>query len=275
MGLRISTNMPSIAAQRVLQTNAKRLEHSTQALATGSRIVRAADDAAGLAISENLKGQVRGIAQARNNAYNAGSLIQVSEGGLNEINNILIRVRELGIQAASDNVGEKERGFINEESKQILQEADRIAKTTRFGDKMLLDGSGGQQEFHVGPFGGKENVIKFSLDANATAGELGIDGIDLTDKSGARDALNTVDEALGKIGTMRANFGAIQSRLDSTVSNLDTQYENISAANSRLRDTDVAKESSEIASANILQNAAVSVLAQANQFPQVALKLIN
>lgn len=164
MGLRISTNMPSIAAQRVLQTNAKRLEHSTQALATGSRIVRAADDAAGLAISENLKGQTRGIAQARNNAFNAGSLIQVSEGGLNEINNILIRVRELGIQAASDNVGEKERGFINEESKQILQEADRIAKTTRFGDKMLLDGSGGQQEFHVGPFGGKENVIKFSLE---------------------------------------------------------------------------------------------------------------
>lgn len=275
MGLRISTNMPAIAAQRVLQTNAKRLEHSTQALATGSRIVRAADDAAGLAISENLKGQIRGIAQARNNAYNAGSLVQVAEGGLNEINNILVRVRELGIQAASDNIGDRERGFINEESKQILQEADRIAKTTRFGDKMLLDGSGGQQDFHVGPFGGKENIISFSLDSNATASELGIDGIDLTDKSGARDALDTVDEAMNRIGMMRANFGAIQSRLDSTVSNLDTQYENVNAANSRLRDADVAKETSEIASANILQNAAVSVLSQANQFPQVALKLIG
>jgi flagellin len=267
--------MPAIAAQRVLQTNAKRLEHSTQALATGSRIVRAADDAAGLAISENLKGQIRGIAQARNNAYNAGSLVQVAEGGLNEINNILVRVRELGIQAASDNIGDRERGFINEESKQILQEADRIAKTTRFGDKMLLDGSGGQQDFHVGPFGGKENIISFSLDSNATASELGIDGIDLTDKSGARDALDTVDEAMNRIGMMRANFGAIQSRLDSTVSNLDTQYENVNAANSRLRDADVAKETSEIASANILQNAAVSVLSQANQFPQVALKLIG
>jgi flagellin len=267
--------MPSIAAQRVLQTNAKRLEHSTEALATGNRIVNASDDAAGLAISENLKGQARGIAQARNNAYNAGSMIQVSEGGLNEINNILVRVRELGVQAASDTVGDKERGFINEESQQILQEADRIAKTTRFGDKMLLDGSGGKQEFQVGPYGGKDNVISFSLDSDATASALGIDGIDLTDKSGARDALNTVDEALGKIGAMRASFGSIQSRLDSTVSNLDTQYENVSAAKSRIADTDVAKETSDMASANILQNAAVSVLAQANQFPQVALKLIG
>lgn len=275
MGLRISTNMPAIAAQKVLQSNAKRLEHASQALATGSRIVHASDDAAGLAIAENLKAQTRGIAQAKNNAFNAGSLIQVSEGGLNEINNILVRVRELGIQGASDTVGDKERGFINEESKQLLQEADRIAKTTRFGDKKLLDGSGGDQEFQVGPYGGQDNIIKFSLESNATASELGIDGIDLSDKSSARDALETVDEALGKIGTMRANFGAIQSRLDSTVSNLDTQYENVSEAHSRISDTDVAKETSEMASANILQNAAVSVLAQANQFPQVALKLIS
>jgi len=267
--------MPSIAAQKVLQSNAKRMEHASQALATGSRIVHASDDAAGLAIAENLKAQSRGIAAAKNNAYNAGSLIQVSEGGLNEINNILVRVRELGIQGASDTVGDKERGFINEESKQLLQEADRIAKTTRFGDKKLLDGSGGDQEFQVGPYGGKDNIIKFSLKSDATASELGIDGIDMSDKSGARDALETVDEALGKIGTMRANFGAIQSRLDSTVSNLDTQFENVSEAHSRISDADVAKETSELASANILQNAAVSVLAQANQFPQVAMKLIN
>jgi flagellin len=275
MGLRISTNMPSISAQRVLAVQQKRMEHSTQALASGSRIVQAADDAAGLAISESLKGQIRGIAQARNNAFNAGSAIQVSEGGLNEINNILIRIRELGIQSASDNIGEKERGFLNEESKQLLQEADRIAKTTRFGDKILLDGSGGEQEYHVGAFGGEENVIKFSLSSDARASELGIDGIDVSEKSSARDALGVVDEALGKIGTMRANFGAIQSRLNATTSNLDIQYENLSAANSRIRDTDVAKESAEIASAQVLQSAAVSVLAQANQNPGVALKLIG
>lgn len=275
MGLRISTNMASISAQRVLQVQQKRMESATQKLASGSRIVQAADDAAGLAISESLKGQIRGIAQARNNAFNAGSAIQVSEGGLNEINNILIRLRELGIQAASDNIGERERGFLNEESKQLLQEADRIARTTRFGDKLLLDGSGGEQTFHVGAFAGEDNTITYSLSTDARASELGIDSISMEDKGSAADSLAVVDEAIAKIGTMRANFGSIQSRLNATTSNLDIQYENLSAANSRLRDTDVAKETSEIASAQILQQASVSVLAQANQYPGVALKLIG
>ncbi len=275
MGLRINTNMSSVSAQRALGVQQKKQEHSAQALASGSRIVQAADDAAGLAISEGLKANIRGIAQARNNALNAGSTIQVSEGGLNEINNILIRLRELGIQAASDTVGDRERGFLNAEVKQLTEESDRIAQTTRFGDKLLLDGSGGAQEYHVGPTGSEENVIKFSLASDARAAELGIEGMDLTDKSSARTALKVVDEALDKIGSMRANFGSIQSRLNATASNLDIQYENLSAANSRIRDTDVAKESSEIASASILQQAAVSVLAQANAFPQVALKLIN
>jgi flagellin len=275
MGLRISTNMASISAQRVLSIQQKRMDHSTSALASGSRIVNAADDAAGLAISESLKGQIRGIAQARNNAFNAGSAIQISEGGLNEINNILIRLRELGIQGASDNIGEEERKFLQEEAKNLTEEADRIAVTTRFGNKMLLDGSGGDQEYHVGAFGGDENVIKVSLSANARADELGIDGIDVSEKSSARDALNTVDTALSELGKMRANFGAVQSRLNSTVSNLDIQYENMSAANSRIRDTDIAKESAEIASAQVLQSAAVGVLAQANQAPAVALKLIG
>jgi flagellin len=275
MGLRISTNMASISAQRVLSIQQKRMDHSTSALASGSRIVNAADDAAGLAISESLKGQIRGIAQARNNAFNAGSAIQISEGGLNEISNILIRLRELGIQGASDTVGDEERKFLQEEAKNLTEEADRIAVTTRFGNKMLLDGSGGDQEYHVGAFGGDENVIKVSLSANARADELGIDGIDVSEKSSARDALNTVDTALTELGKMRANFGAVQSRLNSTVSNLDIQYENMSAANSRIRDTDIAKESAEIASAQVLQSAAVGVLAQANQAPAVALKLIG
>jgi flagellin len=274
MGLRINTNIASLNAQRVLGVQQKRAEHAAAALSSGSRIVNAADDAAGLSISESLKGQIRGVAQARNNAYNAGSAIQISEGGLNEINNILIRIRELGIQAASDNIGDTERKFLNQESVQILSEADRIAKTTRFGNKVLLDGSGGTMEFHVGAFAGPENRISYSLSTDARANALGIDGINLADKSGAREALQTVDNALVKLGEMRANFGAIQNRLNTTVSNLDIQYENLSAANSRIRDTDVAKESAEMASANILQNASVSVLAQANQMPSVAMKLL-
>ncbi len=275
MGLRISTNMPSISAQRVLSVQQKRMEQSTQRLASGSRIVNASDDAAGLAISESLKAQIRGIGQARNNAFNAGSAIQVSEGGLNEINNILVRLRELGVQAASDNIGDKERGFLNEEAKQLIAESDRIAKTTRFGDKQLLDGSGGEQQFHVGPYAGEENTITYTLSTDARVSELGFDGVDVSEKGSAKDSLQMVDDALDKIGAMRANFGSIQSRLNSTVANLDIQNENLSAANSRIRDTDIAKETSEIASAQILQQAAVSVLAQANTFPNVALKLIN
>ncbi len=275
MGLRINTNIPSIAAQRQLGVQQARAGHAMQALSSGSRIVTASDDAAGLAISENIKGQTRGIAMARQNAFNAISLVQVSEGGLNEINNILIRLRELGVQAASDTVGDTERDFLNTEAKQLVQESDRIAKTTRFGNKKLLDGSGEELEFHVGPFGDEDNVIRYSLSADATTNALGFSGVDIGDKKGARDTLGQVDEALIKLGKMRADFGAVQSRLNITTSNLDIQFENLSAAGSRIRDTDVAKESSEIASANILQQASIAVLAQANQFPNSALRLLS
>lgn len=274
MGLRIATNIASIAAQRVLGKQQKRAEHSAQALASGSRIVNAADDAAGLAISENFKGQLRGMAQARNNANNAISFTQVGEGGLSELSNILVRIRELGVQAASDTVSDTERGFLNNEAQQLIQESDRIAKTTQFGNAKLLDGSGGQMQFHVGPYGGDENIIKFDFDADATTDTLGTSGINVADKNSARDALESVDTAMSKLGALRANFGAMQSRLETTVSNLDVSYENLSAANSRIRDTDIAKETAEMASAGILQNTAVSVLAQANQLPNVALKLV-
>src|SRR5262249_48859013 len=156
-----------------------------------------------------IKGQTRGLKVARNNAYNAISLLQVSEGGLNEVSNILIRLRELGVQAASDNVGDVERGFLNQEVKQLTTEADRIARTTRFGNRQLLDGSGEQLEFHVGPFAGKENVISYNLKADATAGKLGYDGLSVDTKEGARDALEQVDKALVDVGAMRADFGAV------------------------------------------------------------------
>lgn len=274
MGLRINTNVPAIAAQRQLGTQQARAGHALAAISSGSRIVTASDDAAGLAISENIKGQTKGIAMARQNAFNAISLVQVSEGGLNEINNILIRLRELGVQAASDNVGDTEREFLNQEALQLIEESDRIAKTTRFGNKKLLDGAGDELEFHVGPFGDEDNVIRYSLTADATTDALGFSGVDIGDKEGARETLQSVDDALILLGKMRADFGAVQSRLNTTVSNLDIQYENLSAAGSRIRDADVAKESSEIASANILQQASIGVLAQANQLPQSALRLL-
>lgn len=276
MGLRINTNVASIGAQRVLGKQQARMEHAEIALASGSRIVKAADDAAGLAISENIRGQMGGIKMARNNSYNAQSLIQVSEGGLNEINNILIRLRELGVQAASDTVSDVEREFLDQEAQQLREESDRIAKSTRFGNKALLDGSGEEFEYHVGPFADEdENVIRYKVSADATASTLGIDGVSVADKGGARDTLQSVDDALVKIGKMRADFGAVQSRLQMTTSNLDIQYENLSAAKSRISDADIAFESAEMASSQILQSASVSVLAQANQNGAAALKLLS
>ncbi|MBK9294933.1 MAG: flagellin FliC [Oligoflexia bacterium] len=274
MGLRVNTNIASINAHRHLGKQQMRNEHALSALASGSRIVRSADDAAGLAQSEYMKGQLAGQKMARYNAFNAMSLVQVSEGGLNELSNILIRVRELGVQAASDNVSDVERGFLNVEVDQLLKEADRIANTTQFGTKKLLDGSGKELEFHVGAYAGQENIIKYNLNADARASTIGIDGITVLNKDSARDGLAKLDSALVKINKMRADFGAVQSRLQVTTSNLDIQNENLAAAKSRLSDADVAYETAELASSNILQQAAVGVLAQANQSQNAVLKLI-
>ncbi len=276
MGLRINTNVSSITAQRHLTKQQGRTEHALAAMASGTRIVKAADDAAGLAISENIKGQLGGLKMARNNAFNAVSMIQVSEGGLNELSNALIRIRELGVQAASDNIGEIERQFLDNEVQQLVQEFDRIAKSTRFGSKQLLTGSGEEFEFHVGPFGDEdENVIRYNIQADATASTLGVDGLSVSDKSDARETLHRVDEALINIGKMRADFGAVQSRLQTTTSNVDIQIENLSAAKSRLADADIAAESAELAAGQVLQQAGVAVLAQANQSQNAALRLIQ
>ena len=274
MGLRINTNVASIDAQRNLGTQQARNEHAMAALSSGSRITKAADDAAGLAISEHIKGEIRGLKQARNNAYNAISLVEVGEGGLNEISNILVRLRELGVQAASDTISDTERAYLNTEAQQLIQEGDRIAKTTQFGTKKLLDGSGEKLQFHVGAFAGKENRIAYHMDADATASTLGYDGLQFSERDDARDALEVVDKAMDKISKMRADFGAVQSRLQSTVNNLDTQHENLSAANSRIRDADVAYESAELAQSQVLQQAAIGVLAQANSSNNGALKLL-
>lgn len=275
MGLRINTNIASINAQRQLFKNQRRLEHSQAAMGSGKRIVNASDDAAGLAISESIRGQVGGLKMAKQNALNAQSLIQVSEGGLNEISNIMIRLRELGVQAASDNVSDTEREFLDQEAQQLIEESERIAVSTRFGNKQLLAGEQDEMEFHVGPFGGEENIVRAQVAADATTSTLGIDGISVADKDDARDTLEAVDEALIQLGKIRADFGAVQSRLQTTNSNTEIQFENLSAAQSRIADADIAYESAEMASAQILQAAAVNTLAAANLNGQAAMKLIG
>ncbi|MCX7979045.1 MAG: flagellin [Bdellovibrionaceae bacterium] len=277
MGMRITTNLQAIAAQRSMINSNREIGKSMAQLASGSRITRSADDAAGLAISENLRSQIRSYSQANRNANDGISMIQVAEGGLGEISNILTRLRELGIQAASDTVAEKERALIDREVQQLKAEVQRIAVTTKFGSQSLIDGTGDTYDFQVGIFNDPESDrISYNAgEANATIGNLGIDGFDFTTKEGAQEALSVLDQAQSTVNAFRATLGALQNRLESTISNTGTMFENISAANARIRDTDVALASSEMTRNNILLQASTSTLAQANQIPGMALKLIG
>ena len=277
MGMRISTNVASINAQHTLSISQREIQKSMAQLSSGSRITKAADDAAGLGISENLKSQIRSSAQAARNANDGISMVQVAEGGLSEISNMMTRLRELGIQAASDTLGDKERGFLDMEAQQLKAETQRIAKTTQFGSQNLLDGTGKDYDIQVGinNDGFNDRISFKSSVLNATAAELGIEGLDYSSKQGAQDSLMVVDEAQSKVAGYRANIGALQNRFQSTIENLGTQHENLSAANSRIRDTDIAQSSAEMARNNVLQQASVATLAQANMQPQLALKLIG
>ena len=277
MGMRISTNIASINAQRTMVSSQREIQKSYAQLSSGSRITKAADDAAGLGISENLKSQIRSYGQASRNANDGISMVQVAEGGLSETSNILTRMRELGIQAASDTVGEHERGFIDGEVQQLKQEMERISQTTRFGKQDLLNGTGQKFDIQVGINNDsfKDRISFDSSVLNSTVSELGVDGIDFKTKEGAQDALKLVDDAQSKVAGYRANIGALQNRFQSTVENLGVQYENLSAANSRIRDTDIAASTSEATRNTILLNASASVLSQANQIPNLATKLIG
>lgn len=278
MGLRIKTNVPSIAVQRELRKTSSGADDSASKLASGKRITKSADDAAGLGIAKKMEAEIRGMQMAQRNASQGISMVQVAEGGLEESTNILTRMRELSIQAASDTVGERERGFLNLEYEQLSEEVDRISKTTTFSGRELLTGESesGTLDFHVGAYAGENNKISFDADAtNATAENLGIDGTNILDKGSANDNLAIIDEAIDQVSGFRANFGAIQSRLQTTVSNLDTSVVNTEAARSRIEDVDVAAETAKMASANVARQAGISTLAQANQIPNAALRLIG
>lgn len=277
MGLRIATNVSSLAAQRSLAGSSREMNKSMAQLSSGSRITKSADDAAGLSISEGLKSHIRGYQQAGRNASDGISMVQTAEGGLGEISNILTRVRELGVQAASDTIGDEERAFIDKEVQQLKAETERIARSTRFGSTALLDGSGGTFDFQV-DINNDDFNDRISFDStqqNSTVSSLGVDGLDFTSKEGAKEALDIIDTAQKQVNGYRANLGAIQNRLISTTDMINVSIENLSAANSRVRDTDVAASTAELSKNQILQNASVSVLSQANQVPNMAMKLIG
>jgi flagellin len=277
MGFRIATNVQSIAAQRTLNNTKLEQNKSLEKLSAGERIVRAADDAAGLAISEKLKAEIRSIRQANRNSQDAISLVQTAEGGLNEIGNILIRLRELSMQAATDTVGETERGFLDKEFQQLVSEVQRISETTKFNGVSLLDGQGGVLDFQVGTHNNPEqDRLTYDTGRNdATASKLGLAGLSVSNKEGAHQNLDVIDNAIKIVSENRAEIGAMQNRLQSTVNNLNIADENISAANSRIRDVDVAYQTSELTKQNILSQSGTAMLAQANTNNQLALKLIG
>ena len=277
MGMRINTNVSSLSAQRTLGITNGKLNDNLRKLSSGERITRAGDDAAGLAISENLKAQIRGMRQAKRNANDAISLIQTAEGGLNEISNIVIRLRELAVQSANDTLGDDERRFADIEFQNLKEEIDRISRSSEFNGLKLLDGSTGRMEFQVG-INNDPLLDRLTYDgtaADATLAALGLSAETITTKEGAQVTLKKMDDALVQINGVRAGLGALQNRLSSTVNNLAISDENLSAAKSRIRDVDIAAETASLAKNNILVQSGASVLSQANNFPNVALKLLN
>lgn len=277
MGMRITTNVASLNAQKVMVTNTREMQKSMAQLSTGSRIVKAGDDAAGLAISEQLKSQIRSYGQASRNANDGISMIQTAEQSMGEVQNVVTRLRELGVQAASDTIGDKERSFINKEVEALKSEIQRVAESASFGSRKLLDGSGGVYDIHIGT-GSSEKTDWIAYDASSTdvtLGTLGISDLDFSSKESARSGLSSLDSAQSSISGSRANLGALQNRLSSSGDVIATMVENMSAANSRIRDTDVAASSSELARNNVLLQGTTATLAQANQLPQMALKLIG
>jgi flagellin len=278
MGLRINTNVPALVAQRNLAGTRYNLDKSLERLSSGSRINHAGDDAAGLAISESLRAQIRGISQAERNAQDGISLVQVAEGAMGEVANILIRMRELGVQGASDTIGPQERKFLDVEFQQMMEEIDRIANSTKFNGVPLLNGGSSSFEVQIGT--GNNPVLDrvklfdpYSSDINVVA--LGINLASVGDKASAQNSLAAVDKALNSVTSIRAEFGAMQNRLQSVINNIMVTKENLSAANSRIRDADLAAETTELTKNNILNQSGIAVLTQANNSIKSALQLLS
>lgn len=261
---------------RRLAENTGERTRTIQRLATGERIVRSGDDAAGLSISEKLKSRIRSIQMASRNTQDGISIVQTAEGGVTEAQNILIRLRELSVQAASDTVGGEERSYINAEFQHLKSEISRIAKTTRFNGAALLDGSGTPMEFQVGiDNGGADRLTYQAGDANLTTLAIGLGTTGVESKEGALKNLPKIDGAIHTLNNFRSYLGSLQSSLMENAQNIDTHRTNLSAANSRVRDADIAEWTSKDARDKILQETNVAMLAQANTVPQTAVKLLE
>jgi len=275
MGLRVNTNVASINAQRNLSQVSGQLANSYRRLSTGLRISVASDDAAGLAISERLRSQVRSLGQAQRNANDGISLVQTAEGALNEVNSILTRLRELSIQSANGTVSDQDKATLNEEFQSLVNEVNRIGRSTEFNGIKLLDGSSSTVTFQVG-FGTTSGIDSLNVSLSASLStSLALNSLDIGSTGNTSTAISSIDTAINAVSSLRGRLGAAQNRLNSTINNLAVQVENLSAAESRIRDVDVAYETSQLTRNSILQQASIAILAQSNAQPQAALQLLQ
>jgi len=280
MAISVLTNVPSLFAQQNLHKTQNMLQASIGRLSSGQRINSASDDAAGLGISENLKADIRSLAQASRNANDGISLTQVAEGGMNEMQGLVTRMRELAIQSSNQTLGSNERGYIQTEFSQLRNEINRISAVTEFNGQKVLDGSASAGlSFQVGMQNTADDRLSMSVTrlAASTLGStsLRVASASLSTVTGARNALGAFDAAITQLSTARSKVGAVQNRMQVTISNLATAHENLSAANSRIRDVDVAQETANLTKSQILSQAGLAVLAQANQLPASALSLLG
>jgi len=265
MSLRINNNVEAFNAHRQLVATSDRASKSMERLSSGYRINRAADDAAGLAISEKLRGQIRGLGQAQRNAQDGVSLVQTAEGSLNEVHSMLQRVRELAVQYSNGTLSTSDKAAITAEAAQLQSEIERIGTTTNFNGIKLLDGSASTVSFQVGA----NDNDQITVTTESLGGKVG--SIDVSQTS----AISAIDAAIQNVSTLRSTFGAVQNRLEHTLNNISTYQENLTASESRIRDVDMASEMVEFSKDQILQQAGTSMLAQANQAPQGVLSLLR
>jgi flagellin len=276
MSFKINTNIASIQGQNAVKRSSAEMESSQAKLSSGQRITKAADDAAGLAISEKMKAEIRSSKQANRNANDGISLVQTAEGGLNESSNLLTRMKELAMQAATDTLNDSDRTNVENEYQMMRMELDRISSNTEFGGRKLLNGQGSQLDFQVGLGGQAMNRVSFNPGAiNSDSQALGVSGGTVKSKTSAQDVLGKIDSAFDKISGHRAMLGSIQNRLQTSSNNLDYFTENMSASNSRIRDVDYALETANLAKSRIITDAGTAVLSQANSDPKGALKLLS
>jgi flagellin len=287
MGMRINTNVEALNAQRNLSVTAFNLAKSIEKLSSGLRINRAGDDAAGLSISEKLRAQVKGLNQAIRNAQDGISLIQTAEGALNEVHSILQRMRELAVQAANDTLSADDRAAVASEVSALRDEIDRIATTTQFNGKVLLDGTYASSgiSLQIGANSGQTVSVTIADMQSTAIGAVSSGPSDLDaavtafvgspDATTAADLMNSVDQAISDVSSTRSSLGAYQNRLEHTIANLGVAAENLTASESRIRDVDMAAETVSFTKNSILQQAGVAILAQANQSPQSVLALLR